>query len=164
MHLCVIMPQKGVFMSEPTMESADQIKTFINAVRKKLDEDVFLRYENPYFDTHAIYDVMDKKRTPLIIRDFYRDHIFISETMCHEINKDIKYSVYIAEAYNNEFSGPWVDEENNIVRIYIPKDEMDTLSGAIHNVKLTRKARHKDVIALQRYFRNFIRTRFEQVL
>lgn len=151
-------------MSEPTVMSTDQMKAFVDAVLKKLDEDVFLRYENPYFATHTIYDVMDKKRTPLIVRDFYRDHIFISVVMAQQIDKNINYSIRLNQAYNNEFSGPWVDEENNIVRIYIPKDEMDTLSGAIHNVKLTRKSRHKDVIALQRYFRNFIRTRFEQVL
>ena len=163
MHLCVIMPQKGVFMSEPTMESVDQIRAFVDAVHKRLDDDVFLRYENVSVNRHKVFDLRNRNKT-LVARDFCNDYIFVSATISHEINKDIKYSVYIAEAYNNEFSGPWVDEENNIVRIYIPKDEMDTLSGAIHNVQKTRNARHKVVVRTQQYYRHFIRTRFEQVL
>ncbi len=151
-------------MSETTMESEEQIKAFVDAVLKRLDEDVFLRYENPYFDTHKIYDVMDKKRTPLIVRDFYRDRIFIADTMAHEINKDIDYSIFLNEGYNDKFSIPFFDKKNNVAYIYIPKQEMHTLSVVIHNVKETRKTRQKVVLRTQQYHRNFIRARFEHVL
>lgn len=149
-------------MSEPTMTSADQIDTFLNAVRKRLDEDIFLRHKEEYY-FHEIFDVRNKNK-PLIVRDFYWDYIFISDTLAHEINKDINCSIHIVEAYDKKFSMPFFDADDNMAYLHIPRDKIDMLSGAIHNVKLTRKSRHKDVIALQRYFRNFIRTRFEQVL
>ncbi len=151
-------------MSEPTVMSTDQIKAFVDAVLKKLDEDVFLRYENPYFATHTIYDVMDKKRTPLIVRDFYCEYIFISVVMAQQIDKNINYSIRLNQAYNAEFSGPWFHKDDNMANVFLPRDLFGEVSGAIYDVKETRKARHKAVIATQQHYRNFIRTRFEQVL
>ena len=151
-------------MSETTMESEEQIKAFIDAVLKRLDEDVFLRYENSYFATHTIYDVMDKKRTPLIVRDFYRDYIFISVVMAQQIDKNVNYSIRLNQAYNAEFSGPWFHKDDNMANVYIPRDLFWEVSGAIYNVKETRKVRHKVVLRTQQYHRNFIRARFEHVL